>query len=217
METTKLDFSKIPQLSKKDVAYVAEDPALSPFYKYKVRIENFREVIANKEIEEIDRQVIVDVLNEQYKKVERHPLVSKNIESLASKNTFTIITAHQPSLFTGPLYYIYKIISTINLTSRLNTYFADYQFVPIFVSGGEDHDFEEVRSVNIFNKTLIWENEEQGSVGMMKTQSLEKVLTELKVPKTPKPLNTENELEIELLLLNIMENKDLKRQILKDI
>ncbi len=180
MEVTKLPFSKIPQLSKRDIAYVDENPLLEPFYKYQVRIENFEAIIHNKQNENINRDLLVEVLQEQYAKFEKSERVTDNIQLLASKNTFTIVTAHQPSLFTGPLYYIYKIISTINLSKALTAYYPGFQFVPVFVTGGEDHDFEEVNHANIFNKTLVWENDEQGSVGMMKTSSLQNVLAELK-------------------------------------
>src|SRR5690606_6420692 len=77
-------------------------------------------------------------------------------------------------------YYIYKIISTINLSRALNAYYPDFHFVPVFITGGEDHDFEEVNHVNIFNKKLVWENDEKGSVGMMKTDTLQAVQSELK-------------------------------------
>lgn len=180
MEVIKLPFSKIPQLSKSDVAYVDENPLLEPFYKYQVRIENFENVIRSKQKEDFDRKMLVEVLKEQYAVFEGSKKVNENIELLANENTFTVVTAHQPSLFTGPLYYIYKIISTINLSRALNAYYPDFQFVPVFITGGEDHDFEEVNHVNIFNKKLVWENGEKGSVGMMKTGSLKHVLAALK-------------------------------------
>lgn len=180
MEIIKLPFSKIPQLSKADVAYVEENPLLEPFYKYPVRIESFEAIIQSKKNEAIDRELLVEVLKEQYTRFEKSKPVEDNIQLLALKNTFTVVTAHQPSLFTGPLYYIYKIISTINLARSLNDYYPGFRFVPVFITGGEDHDFEEVNHVNVFNSKLVWENDEQGSVGMMKTKSLKPVLTELK-------------------------------------
>src|SRR5690606_46268 len=117
-----------------------------------VRIENFENVIRSKQKEDIDRELLVEVLKEQYAVFEESKKVNENIELLANENTFTVVTAHQPSLFTGPLYYIYKIISTINLSRALNAYYPDFHFVPVFITGGEDHDFEEVNHVNIFNK-----------------------------------------------------------------
>ncbi len=176
----KIPFDQVPQFSDRDVAYVADDEKLRPFYKYPVTLEAFAEVFKDKAKDQTDRATLVKVLKNQYLPLATAPAVVKNIESLANKNTFTVITAHQPSLFTGPLYYIYKIISTINLARQLNEQYPDYHVVPVFITGGEDHDFEEVQKANIFNKTLVWENEESGSVGAMKTESLKPVLAELK-------------------------------------
>ena len=176
----KIPFEKVPQFSSRDVAYVADDEKLRSFFKYPVRLEAFGEVFKDKAKDQIDRSTLVKVLKKQYLPLATDPAVLKNIEALENENTFTVITAHQPSLFTGPLYYIYKIISTINLARQLNERYPNYHVVPVFVTGGEDHDFEEVQKANIFNKTLIWENEESGSVGAMKTDSLKAVLSELK-------------------------------------
>lgn len=176
----KIPFGQVPQLSDRDVAYVDNDEKLRPFFKYPVTLEAFAEVFKDKAKDQTDRATLVKVLKKQYLPLATGPAVLKNIEALEKENTFTVITAHQPSLFTGPLYYIYKIISTINLAGQLNARYPDYHVVPVFVTGGEDHDFEEVQKANIFNKTLIWENDESGSVGAMKTDSLKPVLTELK-------------------------------------
>ncbi|MBK7221085.1 MAG: bacillithiol biosynthesis BshC [Saprospiraceae bacterium] len=40
--------------------------------------------------------------------------------------------AHQPSLLTGPLYYIYKIFSAINLAEALSVRFPNNHFVPVW-------------------------------------------------------------------------------------
>ena len=175
-----IPFEDFPQLSAKDKAYYGLHPNLAPFYKYPTTIEAFADVIKDKAKDKTNRTVLLEVLKEQYANLDTDNLVGKNVEKLASKKTFTVITAHQPSLFTGPLYYIYKIISVINLAEKLTAQYPDNQFVPIFVTGGEDHDFEEVNHANIFNKTLTWENEESGSVGMMKTGTLKSALEELK-------------------------------------
>jgi bacillithiol synthase len=93
-----------------------------------------------------------------------------------------VTTAHQPSLLTGPLYFIYKIFSTINLAERLSDTYPENNFVPVFVIGGEDHDFDEVNNISIFGKKITWQHSEgeKGAVGMMQTASLQVVLDELK-------------------------------------
>ena len=180
MHVQHIPFTNVPQLSSKDVAYASDDPSLRSFFKYDVTIDAFASIIADKKKDPVDRMVLVKVLNSQYAQLERHELVDKNIESLLKEDTFTITTAHQPSLCTGPLYFILKIISTINLSRQLNAHYPNNHFVPIFLTGGEDHDFEEINHTHLFNKTLTWENEESGAVGAMKTDSLGAVLEELK-------------------------------------
>lgn len=173
-------FQQIDQLSQKDVAYATKNPKLRPFYKYEANLASFEEVIADKAKDSINRAVLVEVLNAQYAHLDVSASTAANIGALAKETTFTVTTAHQPSLATGPLYYIYKIVSAIHLARLLKETYPKYDFVPVFVTGGEDHDFEEVNHLNLFNKKIIWENDESGSVGMMKTASLQGVLSELK-------------------------------------
>ena len=90
-------------------------------------------------------------------------------------------TGHQLCLFTGPLYFIYKIISTINLSENLQSQFPDYNFVPIFWLASEDHDFKEINHLNIFGKKVTWYTDQKGAVGRMNTKELESVLDELKL------------------------------------
>ncbi len=180
MEILKIPFQKVNAFSDKDIAYATENAALRSFYKYDVTLDAFAEVIADKKKDQTNRTVLVEVLREQYEKFPTTEAVKANIEALLEPNTFTVITAHQPSLCTGPLYYIYKIASAINLSKQLNAQYADHHIVPVFVTGGEDHDFEEVNHFHLFGKTYTWENEESGAVGLMKTETLQPVLAELK-------------------------------------
>ena len=179
LQTYFIPFDEIPQLSSRDKAYANSDKALRPFYKYEVNIESFAQVIEDKKQKPVNRSVLVEVLKEQYEDLATTKMVEQNIAALEGKNTFTLITAHQPSLFTGPLYYIYKIISTINLAKKLNVHYPNYYFVPVFITGGEDHDFEEVQYAYLFNKKLLWESGERGSVGKMRTASILPVLEDL--------------------------------------
>jgi bacillithiol biosynthesis cysteine-adding enzyme BshC len=179
MRVSHLPFDSVPQFSSRDKAYVAEDERLRPFYKYPVAMSSFQRVFSERASFPTDRSLLVQVLKEQYKKLAANETTSKQIERLGDENVFTVVTAHQPALFTGPLYYIYKIASTIHLARKLNEAYPDFHVVPVFISGGEDHDFEEVNHAQIFGNTLTWENDEGGSVGRMSTQSLSNVLEEL--------------------------------------
>jgi bacillithiol biosynthesis cysteine-adding enzyme BshC len=180
MNITTFDFKDIPQFSDTDKAYTLGDKSLRPFYEHEVTLEAFEKVIAQKNFEPRKRQILVEELEKQYEGVAATKETLENIEQLKSANCYTIITAHQPNLFTGPLYTIYKIISTINLVEKLRQNYPKQQFVPVFWTGGEDHDFEEVNHLNLFGNRLTWEDAQGGSVGQYSVASLRSVLDETK-------------------------------------
>ena len=91
------------------------------------------------------RQLLARVLKEQYGTVASAE-VEANIALLVKENTFTITTGHQLSLCTGPLYFIYKIVSTIALCQQLKAKYPNKFFVPVYWMATEDHDFEEISS-----------------------------------------------------------------------
>lgn len=192
MTIFRLPFSAFPMLSKFDRAYTEQTAIFEQFYNYSPDIQSFEKVITDKSKSGIDRNLLVSVLKKQYS--ELHTVEVRNtdsfgkggildsIDSLLDEKTFTVTTAHQPSLLTGPLYFIYKIFSTIKLSEELATRYPQQNFVPVFVIGGEDHDFEEVNSISIFGKKITWQRSdtEGGAVGLMHTPSLRVVLDELK-------------------------------------
>jgi bacillithiol biosynthesis cysteine-adding enzyme BshC len=66
------------------------------------------------------------------------------------------------------------------LAKELSLAFPAFHFVPIFITSGEDHDFEEVNHLHLFGKKLSWESGEKGAVGQMRTNSLQPTLHDLK-------------------------------------
>ncbi len=180
MEAYYLNCEQVPQFSSRDRAYIREDQRLRPFYQYPVELASFSQIIEDKKQDQIPRQDLVEVLKDQYSKLQTTEQVQKRIDSLLEEYTFTVVTAHQPSLFTGPLYYIYKIISCLNLATNLAEHYPDYNFVPVFVNGAEDHDFEEINHAHLFGKTISWNQNKGGPVGALATDTLAEPLAELK-------------------------------------
>lgn len=95
---------------------------------------------------------MVTVLQDQYSNVSISDATLENIKLLENKDTFTITTGHQLNLFTGPLYFLYKILSTINLSETLAEQFPLQRFVPVYWMATEDHDFEEINYFNFKGK-----------------------------------------------------------------
>lgn len=179
MEIHCIPADQVRYFASKDVAYATQHPALRPFYNYNPTLESFQDVIHDKQSEVIDRELLVNTLSNQYATLSKCPAVEAQLSKLQHPNTFTVTTAHQPALFTGPLYYVYKILGTIHLARKLNETYPAFHFVPVFVSGAEDHDFDEINHANLFGKTLRWELDAQGPSGLLPASTLQPILDQL--------------------------------------
>ena len=118
------------------------------------------------------REILVSVLEAQYNKIKASATTLNNIKLLNDSNTYTITTGHQLNLFSGPLYFLYKIISTINLTKELKLKYPENNFVPIYWMATEDHDFDEINYFNFKDKKFRWNKESKGPVGRLSTEGL---------------------------------------------
>ena len=180
MRVEKIPYHQTKSFSKFILDYISGDKSLVPFYNRAPKLENFKAQIQEKQKQPLNRKVLVESLNQQYVDLETSQAVKVNIQSLADDNTFTVATGHQLCLFTGPLYFIYKIISTLNLAETLKAEYPEFNFVPIYWMATEDHDFEEVNHVHLFGKKLEWKQDQKGGVGAIPTNSLQALFEELK-------------------------------------
>lgn len=154
----------------------------SSFFNHDSQIENIEKQIAlKKDNYSQSREVLSNEILAHYNKTNSFDeLVINNIKLLKNSNTFTITTGHQLNLFTGPVYFIYKIIHTIELANALTKKIADYNFIPVYWMASEDHDFQEINHFNLFNKKYEWSSEQKGAVGRFKLAdfNLEELLKE---------------------------------------
>ena len=171
----------IPAITKD---YLEQKDVLKPFYKYAPNIDSFGEAIKNKHFSLVNRNILVDVLLEQYKKagidLRDNDATYLNTLSLKNTNTFTVTTGHQLALFTGPLYFIYKIATVINLAKQLKEKYEQQNFVPVFWMASEDHDFEEISSIYLFGKEIKWQKETNSKpVGHIDNDGIEALIEQL--------------------------------------
>lgn len=180
MVRTKIPFDEVNFFSQLVNDYLSDEPALSSFYNRSNKLENYQSQIIEKQQHPVDRELLVKVLKEQNKSVPLSEFSLTNINLLLSPNSFTITTGHQLCLFSGPLYVIYKIISTIKLAKTLRASYPKYHFVPVFWLASEDHDFDEINHINIFGRRIEWKTNQTGPVGKMALSEVPKLLKELK-------------------------------------
>ena len=154
--------------------YLDEKPNLESFYNRFPKIENFEAQIQekSKHFDSKTRETLVLALEQQYQNTATSTATKLNIAQLKANNSFTVTTGHQLNLFSGPLYFLYKIISTINLTKQLKAKYPQHNFVPIYWMATEDHDFEEINYFNFKGKKIRWNSPSTGPVGRLSTNSL---------------------------------------------
>ena len=161
-------------------AYLNNDESVRHLFGFQSLVENITKIISQRQkTVPTNRANLVEVLQQQYSKLNVHTSVTKNIESLRNANTYTVTTGHQLNLFTGPLYFVYKIISAIKAAEELNKKYTQFHFVPVYWMATEDADFEEINHTYINNQKLVWDSKQTGMVGEFTTQDIQPVLIEL--------------------------------------
>ena len=160
-----VDLKKTGQFSKFFLDYLEGKESLRPFYSHEPRLESFDAAIKAKQFSADKRQLLVEVLESQYAGIPLAPAVAQQLDALRDEKTFTVTTGHQLNLFTGPLYFIYKLISTINLAKCLQERHPDYRFVPVYWMATEDHDAAEINYFKLDGQTYRWETSQKGAVG----------------------------------------------------
>ena len=134
--------------------YLEAKGTAQSFVEYNATLDGYKKAIEQRASFPTNRKVLVEVLQNEYTQLakdindanvsnnnkalnnslnnkEAFNLVNDNISLLLKENTFTVTTAHQPNIFTGPLYFIYKIIHAIQLAAELKKQFPKNNFVPV--------------------------------------------------------------------------------------
>ncbi|HEY4209241.1 MAG TPA: bacillithiol biosynthesis cysteine-adding enzyme BshC [Puia sp.] len=182
-----LSYRQTDYFSKLITDYLDGASVLTPFFEHPVNLDGIRASLEARSKVGMDRLTLVGALRDQYQVVEPSPAVTENIDRLLEENVFTVCTAHQPVIFTGPLYFIYKIIHAIKLADRLNMEFPGKRFVPVYYMGSEDADLEELGTVYINGEKLSWNTRQTGAVGRMNTKGLEKIIDRIEGELSVKP------------------------------
>lgn len=180
-KTETIDLKKSGAINALVLDYLDNKESLKSFYSHYPDKKGFSEILKTSLYPKLDRNLLSEIAFKQSKLVNNTSSISlQKIESIKQKNVFTVTTGHQLCLFTGPLYFIYKIFSTLNLAEELKKEFLDFDFVPVYWMASEDHDFEEVNHFNVFGKTFKWESQQAGAVGDFKTNELKELSSALK-------------------------------------
>jgi bacillithiol biosynthesis cysteine-adding enzyme BshC len=181
MEPFKIDFKQSNLFSDLFLDYTNEKSALKNFIVDFPSVENIKKHLSSFSFEYLNRDILAEELLRQNSGIIISHETKKNISSLAANNSFTVTTGHQLCLFTGPSFFIYKIISCIKTCAQLNKEIAAKHFVPVYWMASEDHDLEEIDHAFFYGKKIKWEMEGEGRAGEIPLGGIDKVLEELKI------------------------------------
>ena len=165
---SRLSYKETGYFSQIVADYLSGNKQLAPFFAHPVSLEGISASIAARQQFDTPRELLVSVLEQQYQGIPVTDEVKQNIQKLLSPATFTICTAHQPNIFTGPLYFLYKILHAARLAETLKKEMPQHDFVPVYYMGSEDADLDELNNITIQGNKLVWQTKQTGAVGRMK-------------------------------------------------
>jgi bacillithiol biosynthesis cysteine-adding enzyme BshC len=181
MRLKKIAFEETHSFSSFFIDYIQQKDVLKKFYSKFPVVANFAEQIKEKQqsFPAQNRIILTSTLQAQYQKISQHEAVKNNLKLLQYENTFTITTGHQLNLFTGPLYFIFKIVTVINACKELKKHYPHFNFVPVYWMASEDHDYDEIKYFRLYGKKYTWETDQQGAVGRFNPQTIKKLIDEV--------------------------------------
>lgn len=180
LRSEKLPLSKAPYFSTTFLDYLDKNSKLEDFVGVFPEVDSFQELINKRNFPANNRAVLSQALTEQYDELVLSGKLIQNINALKEDNCFTITTGHQLNIFTGPLYFIYKIITTIRITQILQDRYPECYFVPVYWMASEDHDFAEINHFHLFGKEHKWDSDQKGAVGRFDPSGLSSIIDEIK-------------------------------------
>ena len=189
--STTLTYRQTGYFTKIITDYLDQAEVLRPFYAHPPTRSGMQQAVEARKAFSGHRQALVGRLKRQYQDMPVSKPVQENIEALLKADVFTVCTAHQPAIFTGSLYFIYKILHTIRLASRLTEEDPDHRFVPVFFMGSEDADLDELGKIWLNGEKLVWNTTQTGSVGRMETKGLEEILYRIEGELSVQPFGAE--------------------------
>jgi bacillithiol synthase len=161
--------------------YFAGATSTKSLYNYEPNIDGLKKAVADRAHFPVNRKLLYETLHRQYAKSVLTQSSKNNIELLLQDNTFTITTGHQLNLFTGPLYFIYKIASVISLATKMRAEMPENNFVPVYWMNSEDHDFAEINHFFLKGDKYEWavDIEKYGPVGKMDLNGMKPFIKEI--------------------------------------
>jgi bacillithiol biosynthesis cysteine-adding enzyme BshC len=142
-----LPFRQIPHTTRLFTDFLSWSPSIRPFYS---RSPHFSEWVKDETAalgyDSGRRAQVCDILERQNRGWDTSPKTLENIARLRN-GASAVVTGQQVGLFGGPLFSLFKALTTIKLADEATQ--AGSECVPIFWLATTDHDLDEISHVSL--------------------------------------------------------------------
>ncbi len=146
MKAQCLPFRQIPHTTALFTDFLSWAPSIQPFYS---RSPHFSEWLKDEtaaiSYDSARRSRVADILERQNRAWDASPRTLENIARLRG-GASALVTGQQVGLFGGPLFSIFKALSTVKLAREATD--AGSDCVPVFWLATTDHDLDEISHVS---------------------------------------------------------------------
>ena len=140
-------FRQIPHTTQLFTDFLSWSPSIQPFY---ARSPHFSEWVKDEtaavSYDSARRARVADILERQNRAWDASPQTLDNIARLRG-GASALVTGQQVGLFGGPLFSVFKALSTVKLAQEATA--AGSDCVPVFWLATTDHDLDEISHVSI--------------------------------------------------------------------
>lgn len=140
-------FQQLP-FSKLFNTYISDFSKLADFFISNPFAEIDRDEISISSSSVDNRSGVVKALRDYHKSIGISDSQTEQLEKFDDPETLVIVTGQQLGVYGGPLFTIYKTLTTILLAKKFEDQLG-CPVVPVFWLADEDHDFEEIASIGI--------------------------------------------------------------------
>jgi len=123
------------------------------------------------------RQVLQSVLVRQMGSLDLSVAQKEHLQALNQPHTYTVCTGQQIHVGGGPLFVWAKISSTLAWAKAIQSQNPGTRVVPVFWMATEDHDFDEIKGLDLWGKHYELTGAEGGPVGRMPAEELKALKT----------------------------------------
>jgi len=144
------EFKGLPRLF---LDFNESSDSIIKFYKYNHReINSYRQVASLIDQQKFQRERLRDIISSATSGLTLSTETRSNIDKISDPKTLTVFAGQQVGMLLGPIFTVYKAITIHKLAAQLESQ-LQRPVIPCFWMATDDHDFDEVKSAGLLNRS----------------------------------------------------------------